>query len=61
MDVATAVMAVTVVTTRATTVATSGDNGGGRGNRGCSNSGDGDSFDVGSGDDNKQRQSKRQR
>jgi len=45
MDVATA------VPTRATTATTGGDDGGGKGDGGWSNSGDGESFDVGSGDD----------
>ena len=54
MDVAMA------VTTRATTATTSGDDGVGRGDGGCSNSGDGDSLDVGSGGNNKQWQHKRQ-
>ncbi len=47
MDVATA------VTTRATMATTSSDDGGVRDDGGCSNIGDGDSFDVGSGDDEK--------
>jgi len=47
MDVAIA------VTARATMALTSGDDGGGRGDGGCSNSGNGDSFDVVSGIDDK--------
>ena len=52
MDMATA------VTMRATMVTKSGDDGGGRGDGGCSDSGDGDIFDVGSGDNDKQWQLK---